>query len=174
MNYPYLPDGRTIQYVNEDNIFMSEAFKETREHSTDDKQPTGAVIVKDGKIIGRGSNQTALQNPTLKKFHENGWCVRKLLNIQTGEKYWLCPGCSGYDLHAEAQAIGNARKQKNDPTGADLYLWGHWWCCKPCWDKMIEAGIKDVYLLTGSEVYFNRSNNENRLGRQKFDLFQKQ
>lgn len=48
----------------------------------------------------------------------------------------------------------------------DLYLWGHWWFCEPCWNAMIEAGIRDVYLLENSEVLFNKAHPENIIGRQ--------
>jgi hypothetical protein len=41
-------------------------------------------------------------------------------------------------------------------TKLDLYLWGHWWCCKLCWDKMIEVGIKNVYLMEGVDKLFKK------------------
>lgn len=172
IQYPYLPEGRQLLYVSAENFFMKEAMAVCMETSTDDKQPTGAVIVQNGKTIGRGSNQTALKIARLRKLHENGWCVRRVLGIKSGEKYWLCPGCAGYDTHAEARAIQDVADKK-DVVGADLYLWGHWWCCKPCWDKIISAGIKNVYVLQGSEVLFNRSESGNKLGRQNFTFFVK-
>ncbi|MBU0614216.1 hypothetical protein KJ766_02960, partial [Patescibacteria group bacterium] len=45
-----------------------------------------------------------------------------------------------------------------DPSGADLYMYGHWWCCKPCWDAMIEAGIRDVYVCSDAHKRFTREN----------------
>ncbi len=54
-------------------------------------------------------------------------------------------------MHAEARAVKNAGVKAH---GGDLYLWGHWWCCKPCWDAMISAGIKNVYLYTESQKLF--------------------
>jgi deoxycytidylate deaminase len=45
-------------------------------------------------------------------------------------------------------------------------MWGHWWCCKPCWDNMIAAGIKNVYVIEGSEILFNKKDSSNIIGHQ--------
>ncbi len=134
---PYLPESREILYVPADNKFMQAAQKVAEIKSLDSGFKTGAVIVRDGKIIGQGANGS--------DFHEKFGCVRKFLKIKTGEKYWLCPGCSPKN-HAEQSAIKDAKFRGISTQGADLYLWGHWWCCQSCWKKMIEAGIKNVYL----------------------------
>ena len=166
INYPYLPLGRKILYVPESDVFIRVAISTARELSKDKLQPTGAVIVKDSYIIGKGANQVILKNPRLQELHRKRFCLRKLLKVKSGTKYWLCPACSTNRIHAEAQAVLNAKKNNQSIEGADLYLWGHWWCCKPCWDKMIEAGIKNVYLLEGSEKLFSASHSENILGKQ--------
>lgn len=166
VKYPYLPKGRKILYVSEYEPFMKVATETARTLSGDHMQSTGAVIVKNGVILGQGANQSILQHPKLQSLHRQGLCVRKFLKIRSGTKYWLCLGCSGYDSHAEAQAILYAKKEEKDITNADLYLYGHWWCCKSCWDKMIEVGIKNVFLLEGSERLFNLKSRENILGKQ--------
>ncbi|MEN9524438.1 MAG: hypothetical protein RL536_507 [Candidatus Parcubacteria bacterium] len=135
---------------------MAEAKKVTLEQSTDRLWPTGAVIVKDGKILGSSANKSALKNKKLLEFHKNIFCVRRFLKIPTGQKYWLCPGCASSRLHSEPRAIKMAKKKYEDISGADLYHWGHWWCCKPCWDAMIAAGIRDVYLVEGAKEQFKR------------------
>lgn len=152
MLYPYLPEGRQIKYVGSDNAFMQEAHKMAMEFSTDRVQSTGAVVVKDGAIVGRGANISAISNPRLLDLHKK-LCPRKLLKVKSGTKYWICPGCATNKMHAESRAVANAGAQAQQ---ADLYLWGHWWCCKPCWDAMIKAGIKDVYLLDESVKLFKR------------------
>jgi deoxycytidylate deaminase len=166
INYPYIPEGRTILYVSEDDFFMKESIKTARQLSTDKLQSTGAVIVKDGQIVGRGANQVLIKSPKLQSFHQKRFCPRKLLKVKSGTKYWLCPSCSTNKDHAESQAVLDAQKNGQDTSGADLYLWGHWWCCKPCWDTMIEAGIKNVYLMEESEKLFNTGNLGNVLGKQ--------
>ncbi len=134
---PYLPNGRTIEYVLPENIFMQEAQRVAENYSLDPQHPTGAVIVRDTEILGFGANGS--------DHHEKHGCERKRLSIPTGQGYELCKGCHPTN-HAEQKAILNALENKTDPKGADLYLHGHWWCCESCWEAMILAGIKNVYL----------------------------
>ena len=154
--YPYLPEGRTIGYVPADNEFMREAMRLRNEELTDFQVPTGAVVVSNGEIIGRAANQSSLKNKKLIDFHKNVFCVRRFLKIPTGTKYWLCPGCAQFRHHAESRAVKDALKNKDYIKGANLYLYGHWWCCKPCWDAMIAAGIDKVYLVEGATGLFRR------------------
>ena len=147
IKYPYLPPGRTIRYVPADNEYLREARDFAMEHSLDTTMPTGSVIVKDGEIIGQGANGS--------DYHTTHGCERVKRGIPTGEGYELCEGCHPKN-HSERRAVFDASVQGYDTHGADLYLWGHWWCCEPCWNAMIEAGIRDVVLLEGSEVLFNK------------------
>ena len=161
IKYPYLPDGRTIKYVSKDNEFMKKAFKnalEKYQNATNQEGKkmtmTSAVIVKNGQIIGEGINGDG--------YHQERGCVRVEKKMPSGVGYDLCDGCKDKN-HAERVAIRKAieNNAEADLQGADLYLYGHWWCCEPCWDKMIEAGIKNVYLLENSEVLFDRDNPKN-------------
>lgn len=164
--YPYIPEGREIKYVGLDNPWMAAAKEFARLNSTDRQMPTGAVIVKDGRIIGEGANQVPLKHPLLARIHKDYFCVRRLLHIPTGQKYWLCPGCSTSKHHAESRASRDAANRKENAIGADMYLWGHWWACKPCWDATIGVGIKNLYLLEDSDTLFNRDKSGNVVGRQ--------
>ncbi len=166
IKYPYLPEGKTIQYVSKDNEFMKAAKDTAQNFSTDKLQSTGSIIVKNGKIIGHGANQVPIKNPFLAELHRKGLCVRKLLKVKTGTRYWLCPGCSKWSDHSEQQAVDDANRKGEDIKGGDLYLYGHWWSCKPCWDKMLGAGIENLFLLEDSEVLFNSGDARNILGKQ--------
>ena len=151
IKYPYLPEGRTILYVPENNKYMLAAKETALMQSTDKKVPTGAVIVDEGgNILVKAANQSALKNKFLLDTHKN-WCIRKLFKIPSGQKYWLCPGCASHKNHGEYQAVIALQRKfpQKINTNLDLYLWGHWWCCQPCWDKMIEIGIRNVYLMEG-------------------------
>ncbi len=145
---PFLPEGRTILYVSEDNEFMEAAKKAAEELSLDEKHRTGAVVVKSGKILGAGANGA--------KFHQIIGCVRKFINAPTGEWYAICPGCSPKE-HAEQTALRGSRKTHSvvEIEGSDLYLWGHWWCCESCWKAMIDANVKNVFLSEGAYEKFN-------------------
>ncbi|MEK7574951.1 MAG: deaminase [Patescibacteria group bacterium] len=165
IQYPYLPEGRTIKYVPAHDRFMRAAEDACRELSTDHNHPTSAVLVKNGMVIGRAANQSALKNEKLIKLHREGFCIRRLLKIPSGQKYWLCPGCASSRNHAETLVMKLTKKQGIDTRGADIYHWGHWWCCKPCWDSMIAGGVRDVYLLDESEKLFNPKSPDNILGK---------
>lgn len=164
IRYPYLPEGRTIEYVQEDDRYMAAAKCLAQFKSLDETMPGAAIIVKpaspagrNGEIIGAGTNGS--------DYHEKYECNRVRLGCKTGEGYELCEGCHPKN-HSEATAINNALENGNQTQGADLYLWGHWWCCKWCWDRMIEVGIARVFLLYESEILFNKENPDNIVGRQ--------
>jgi deoxycytidylate deaminase len=154
VKYPYLPEGRVILYVPENNKYISMAKEIALTQSTDKKISTGVVIVdKDGNVLVSAANKSALKNQFLLDTHKD-WCIRKLFKVQSGKKYWLCPGCASHENHGEYRAALALEKKFPQKIDMDLYLWGHWWCCKPCWDKMIEAGIKNVYLVENADKIF--------------------
>mgnify|MGYP001953231871 CR=1 FL=1 len=64
------------------------------------------------------------------------------MDVASGTHYELCWETCG-SKHAEVEALRHASEDVSD---ADLYLWGHWWCCKDCWDAMIEKKIHNVYI----------------------------
>lgn len=157
VEYPYLPEGKSILYVPISNAFMQEAKKFAKENSLDKMMPNASVIVKNGEIIAKGANGS--------DYHNTHECERIKQNIPTGQGYELCEGCHPKN-HGEPRAIKNAKDNNKDINGADVYLWGHWWCCEPCWGKMIEAGIKDVFLMEDSEILFDKNNPNNIVGHQ--------
>ncbi len=152
--YPYLPEGKIIEYVKENNLFMVEAKLMRNNYSSDSNHPTGAVVVLNGKIVGRFANQSTIKNKKILDLHRNGLCVRKILRIPSGKAYWLCPGCASFRNHAESGAVKDALLRQKSIIGADIYLFGHWWCCKPCWDSMVKVGIAHVYLVEGATELF--------------------
>ena len=147
MELPYLPEGKTILYVGVNHPFMEEARFMAEEFSLDAAHKTGAIIVKEGQILGGGANGSAL--------HKTNGCERKKQNIPTGEGYDICHGCHP-ENHAEQKAIAFVLESSLLPKGADLYLWGHWWCCESCWNVMINAGIENVYLPEGAADLFKK------------------
>lgn len=158
--YPYMPEGRTFSYVPEDNIYIQEAKAFAKDNSIDDTMPTGTVLVKGDEVIGRGANGS--------DYHKTNGCERVKQNIPTGQGYELCEGCHPKN-HSEPQAIANAAELGNDTEGSTAYLWGHWWCCEPCWGSMIKAGVAEVVLMDDSAVLFNKQAEGNIVGHQ-FEL----
>src|SRR5690606_38080501 len=147
IKYPFIHEQGQILYVDESNPYMQAAKEFAEAHSLDSSMPTGSVVVKDGKIIGQGANGS--------KYHEEQGCRRVELGIPTGQGYELCEGCHPKN-HSEPKAIADALKHEDSLVGAELYLWGHWWCCEPCWNSMVENDIYTAKLLEGSEVIFNK------------------
>lgn len=145
--HPYTPPGKHYQYVKENHPSMKKAkiltapLREEYPHVV----VTGSVVVKDGDILGQGIN-----NPVHRSF-----CVRTAFACPSGQGYELCPTYCHSDNHSEAKAIADARAKGYQTKGADLYLYGHWWCCQPCWEKMIDAGIKNVFLVQGATELFD-------------------
>lgn len=144
IKYPYLPAGREYLYVEETNPFMQAAKQATMSHGCR-KHATGAVAVKDGKIVASGSNAGIYVRV----------CPRVYKGYGTGEGYRFCTDYCEQSGHAEVMTCRDATAKGVDLHGADVYLYGHWWACQKCWDTMIAAGIARVYLMKGSEVSFN-------------------
>jgi deoxycytidylate deaminase len=157
IKYPFLPEGREIKYVSADNPFMKKARIFAKNNSLDETMPNASVLVLNNEIIALAANGS--------DFHKYNECERVKLGIPTGQGYDLCEGCHPKN-HSEQSVIREAKNLGLQTFGADIYLWGHWWCCESCWNVMIQSGIKDVYLLEGSEVLFDRNHPENIIGRQ--------
>ncbi len=146
IEYPYLPEGKKIEYVSANNEFMVMAKKFANEFSLDKNFPTASVLVKGNEVVGMGANGS--------DYHKSHECERVKQGIPTGQGYDLCEGCHPKN-HSENKAIADAISKGKEVMNADLYLWGHWWCCEPCWKSMINEGVRNVYLMEGSEKLFN-------------------
>lgn len=139
---PYMPEQGQVAYVPATDPIIAMA-KAVRDLSGCVKQRTGAVVVSPSSgILGRGNNDTTFRPDT---------CPRDTAGCKTGEGYGLCQEVCGQrpGRHAERDAIADALSRGPIAEGSTLYLYGHWWCCEPCWDAMLGAGINRVYLLEG-------------------------
>jgi deoxycytidylate deaminase len=104
------------------------------------KQTTIAIIYKDGKVQGVGSN--LIRNDHIEE------CPRK--NSKTGKDYDKCRYVCHQIGHAEEVVIDNA--EEYSCIGATLYLIGHTYCCKDCIKKIKQAKIKKVIICDTGEV----------------------
>lgn len=98
----------------------------------------GAVIVGDDKKIkATGYNGTPSK---VISCYELGKCYRIENNIPSGTRYETCRS-----IHAEQNAIIQAGQDRcQDGT---MYIYGHDFICILCKRFIVQAGIKDVYLL---------------------------
>jgi cytosine deaminase len=67
------------------NEFMKEAIKEAKKSLSEGGIPIGAVLVKDGKIIGRGHNQRVQKNDPM--GHAEIVCLRNVGRIGSYNSY---------------------------------------------------------------------------------------
>lgn len=148
--YPYMPEGRNLKYVPHDHAFMIEAAKARAERSGDSLFPVGIVLVRDSVMVasaGNGFNRGP---------GESHVCPRILAGCKSGEGYDLCH-LHDTDGHAEPMLMAVAQAAGIETEGADVYMYGHWWCCEPCWKAMIDAGIRDVYVSEDAHDRFSRN-----------------
>lgn len=102
-----------------DELFMREALKEAQKAYDINEVPIGAVIVRDGEIVGRGYNQKeTLKDATL---HAEVSAIREACRKLGG---WRLPGCTMYvtlePCSMCAGALVNARIEKLVIGTADL------------------------------------------------------
>ncbi len=142
-------------YVESSNKFMLLAKNAALEESLTPVFPIGVVIVKNGQVIVQGANGNGYHEKNLNsKFHKKG-CKRRYISqkleqegkpkLKSGEGFELCPGCD-YDCHAEVKAIDKV-KDKYLLKGAVIYMYGHWWSCHNCWNRMKSVGIEKVFVI---------------------------
>jgi len=146
--YPFLPLDRIIKYAPASDPFMEEALEEVAKMEAthpEVNRPTAAILVKDGRVVAKSRNGS---------IHKT-FCPRVCLNSPSGQEYEYCPNhCHGRN-HAEATTVRKAKEAGIDTTGADLYLAGHWWACKSCWDSMIEGKINDLFLVEDAHTLYD-------------------
>jgi len=109
-----------------------ELAKDVANNSTCLHRKVGAVLVKDGKVIGVGYN-----GPIIKFACMMHGCKRDKLNIPSGERLEVCRA-----LHAEVCCILDAYKHYNNPLGATMYVTHA--PCRICANVIYDAGISSV------------------------------
>ena len=103
------------------------------ERSTCLKRKVGAIVVKENRILTTGYNGAP---KGLKHCAELG-CMRKDLNVPSGERHELCRG-----LHAEQNAIIQGAWHGVKIEGGTLYA--TYQPCIICVKMMLNAGIKKL------------------------------
>lgn len=127
-----------------DDYYFRQAKKLTETKSTCLKIKTAAVVVKDGKVVGRGYNLCSPEG------FNHGLPVKKCLrmDVPTGTGYELCKG-----VHAEVMAVADAGIK--NCRGAVLYLFGHYYPCWHCESLSRIAGISEIKVqdVVAKEFY---------------------
>jgi deoxycytidylate deaminase len=144
-----MPSDRRLKYVPIGDPFMMVAAEARETLSGDPLYPVGLVVVKDGEVVVRSGNGFSRGSGVVHV------CPRVVLECPSGTGYDLCtlhdaPG------HAEQMAVKIAAEQGTDIAGGDAYMFGHWWACEPCWNALIAAGIRDLYVIDDAHERFHR------------------
>lgn len=160
----YFQNPDFYQYLSDENQFVLAAKKAAIEHSLTSIFPIGIIAEKDEKIIVEAGNGNGYhENNQDTPGHRKG-CIRRFLNdereknglnkFKGGEGFELCPGCHT-DSHAEANLIKRAKEigVYENLKDANIYMYGHFWCCKSCWEKMLAAGVKNIYLPKSADKF---------------------
>jgi dCMP deaminase len=100
------------------------------------RRKVGAVIVKDRMVMATGYNGA----PKGVDHCGNVGCLRKKLQVPSGQRHELCRG-----LHAEQNAIIQAAYHGVSIRGASMYC--TFSPCAICVKMIINAGIEQVYFL---------------------------
>lgn len=124
-----------ITMTKKDAYYMDYATKLSLEANCI-KGKVGAILVKNNKIIAKGVNSV----PEGIKPCTNDSCLRKKLNLKSGENQELC-----FVVHAEQNAILDALKNKVDVNNSILYVTKQ--PCIICSKILINAGIKKIIYL---------------------------
>ncbi len=115
-----------------DEYFMEVAHV-VQKRSTCMRRHVGAVLVKEKRILATGYNGAPAGLP---HCHETG-CLRKQLNIPSGERHEICRGA-----HAEQNAIAQAALLGVSTRDSEIYITAH--PCSVCAKILINAGVTRI------------------------------
>lgn len=151
VNWNDIPKTESNRIIKEE--YYLNIAKAVSLRSTCLRRKYGAVIVKNDVIVSTGYNGAPRST---ENCCDTGECLRKKLNVPSGERYELCRS-----VHAEQNAIISANR--NDMRGATLYLAGIDSdtgelidapdCCMMCKRVIINSGITTIIFLNGDGTY---------------------
>jgi len=129
----------------EKDLYYLDIARVVSTRSTCLKVLIGAIIVKEDQIIATGYVGAPRKT---KSSIEHNFCLRKKLNIPSGQQYELCRS-----VHAEQNAIINAARAGVSLLGGNLYIYGEQrdtgeilsaFPCYICKKMIINAGLNRV------------------------------
>ncbi len=185
IKYPYIPEDRVIKYVDENNQYMKEASNIMKKGGCFIQKTGAVIVLNGEIIgKGNNASTTLEYCPRRKKGSKTGedyylckevcgqfghaesnaiYNTIKNLGIDKKNLKELenLINIAYYSKDINFEELENKIIQFTKTIniekikGADLYLDGHWWCCKVCWMFINAFYIKDVYLRDDSfEKYF--------------------
>lgn len=142
----------------EDSVFMDEALALAREAAAEGEVPVGCVIVRDGKIVGRGRNRretdkSALAHAEIAAIDDacrnlGGWRLWDCTLYVTLEP---CPMCAGAIINARIQrVVYGASDGKSGACGSVCDLFSMAFNHHP----VVEAGIREEACTELLQAFF--------------------
>ena len=115
-----------------DEYYMKQAYIQ-KEKSTCIRSKVGAVLVKDGLVIGQGYNNVTGGIDDCRKVG----CIRDILHIPHGEKREICRA-----ICAEQVALTEAARNGVSTDGATIYVTTS--PCYVCAKMLVSAGVNEI------------------------------
>jgi tRNA(adenine34) deaminase len=121
------------EFAPQDEHWMAESLQLAVRAGNDEEVPVGALVVKDGRVVGRGWNQNiGLHDPTahaeILAMREAGITLgnHRLSGCSLYVTLEPCPMCVGAMIHARLErVIFGASDPKTGAAGGRLDLLGH-------------------------------------------------
>jgi dCMP deaminase len=129
------------------NEYYLNIAREVSKRATCMSSHFGCIILRDDQVISTGYNGAPRKT---KDCYELGNCLRRKMNVPSGQQYELCRS-----VHAEQNAIINAARAGVSLLGGNMYLYGEkvWdgeqallraYPCFICKKMILNAGIKKI------------------------------
>jgi len=130
---------------NWDEYFMTMAYM-VRERSTCARRKTGAVLVKDKRIIATGYNGSPIGFDNCMVLDK---CIRHKLNLKSATNVDLTRA-----VHAEANCIFSCAYMGISSNGSIMYCTN--FPCSGCLKALIQSGVKEVVFSEDYDDGFSK------------------
>jgi tRNA(adenine34) deaminase len=127
-----MKSGSVSSFDQQDELWMGEAMLLARQAAKENEVPIGAVVVRDGEIIGRGWNRNiALHDPTahaeIMAMRDAGEAIGnyRLKDCSLYVTLEPCPMCAGAMIHARfARIVYGTADPKTGAAGGKFDILG--------------------------------------------------
>ncbi|MBU2898411.1 tRNA adenosine(34) deaminase TadA [Vibrio hepatarius] len=155
------------QFSEQDHLFMQRAIELAAQAELEGEVPVGAVLVREGKIIAEGWNQSiALHDATahaeMQVLRKAGQKLKNYRLLDTTLYVTLepCPMCAGALLHSRVQRIiFGAQDLKSGAAGTVLNLFEHQAAYH---HANIEQGLLEEECRIQLQAFFKRRRKEKK------------
>ena len=155
------------QFSEQDHLFMHRAIELAAQAELEGEVPVGAVLVREGKVIAEGWNQSIAQHDAtahaeMQVLRKAGQKLKNYRLLDTTLYVTLepCPMCAGALLHSRVQRIiFGAPDLKSGAAGTVLNLFEH----QAAYHYAeVEQGLLEEECRTQLQTFFKRRRKEKK------------